>query len=411
MGEAEVGVERLGELALAGDRGEVHDRVGAGDDIGEGRVVRPRSATTTARRRRPQVRPTSMPAHVVPGVGQAGRQAAADAAGGARDRDSHRPMLADGRLGTVWFHGAVGSYDDEDPGLPLKLWPCSNGEYLPAPLDDLRREAMRRGPRRRRRARPSAPLVAPAVPALVGRHGVRVGRPPGVQRRAVRRRGHRARRRVPGPGVCGDRPRGGDDDDPRPVAVPVPAGHRSAGVAARPGRRRPDPLPRVRRLGDRLPAGRAGPPSASTASRPSTGTTWCSAGATPPSPSSRPSRWSAADPLSIDAMAPGATWRPSCADDRVLIQGHAVPDVGPLDAALASTTTCASQIFSNSDFAAIEGFSMPASDGHRPLDARGLLVNDRLEPTPTVGRRPIEQPEEELLQPLCHGTALAFADG
>ncbi len=33
---------------------------------------------------------------------------------------------------------------DTDPGLPLKLWPCSNGEYLPPPLDELRREAMRR---------------------------------------------------------------------------------------------------------------------------------------------------------------------------------------------------------------------------------------------------------------------------
>jgi hypothetical protein len=33
---------------------------------------------------------------------------------------------------------------DDDPGLPLKLWPCSNGEYLPAPLDELRVEAMRR---------------------------------------------------------------------------------------------------------------------------------------------------------------------------------------------------------------------------------------------------------------------------
>ena len=34
--------------------------------------------------------------------------------------------------------------DEPDPGLPLKLWPCSNGEYLPAPLDELRAEAMRR---------------------------------------------------------------------------------------------------------------------------------------------------------------------------------------------------------------------------------------------------------------------------
>ena len=38
-----------------------------------------------------------------------------------------------------------GVHDDgDDPGLPLKLWPCSNGEYLPPPLDELRAEAMRR---------------------------------------------------------------------------------------------------------------------------------------------------------------------------------------------------------------------------------------------------------------------------
>ncbi len=34
--------------------------------------------------------------------------------------------------------------DDDDPGLPLKLWPCSNGEFVPPPLDPFRREAMRR---------------------------------------------------------------------------------------------------------------------------------------------------------------------------------------------------------------------------------------------------------------------------
>ena len=34
--------------------------------------------------------------------------------------------------------------NDDDPGLPFKLWPCSNGEFLPAHLDDLRIEAMRR---------------------------------------------------------------------------------------------------------------------------------------------------------------------------------------------------------------------------------------------------------------------------
>jgi predicted TIM-barrel fold metal-dependent hydrolase len=34
--------------------------------------------------------------------------------------------------------------DDADPGLPLKLWPCSNGEFVPPAIDELRAEAMRR---------------------------------------------------------------------------------------------------------------------------------------------------------------------------------------------------------------------------------------------------------------------------
>ncbi len=45
----------------------------------------------------------------------------------------------------------------------------------------------------------------------------------------------------------------------------------------------------------------------------------------------------AADPLSIDAMERGkALAAELCGDGRVLIQGHAVPDVGPLETALAS---------------------------------------------------------------------------
>ena len=44
-----------------------------------------------------------------------------------------------------------------------------------------------------------------------------------------------------------------------------------------------------------------------------------------------------ADPLSIDAMERGkALAAELCGDGRVLIQGHAVPDVGPLDAAVAA---------------------------------------------------------------------------
>jgi hypothetical protein len=33
---------------------------------------------------------------------------------------------------------------DDDPGLPIKFGPCSNGEYVPAPLTAVEREAIRR---------------------------------------------------------------------------------------------------------------------------------------------------------------------------------------------------------------------------------------------------------------------------
>ena len=33
---------------------------------------------------------------------------------------------------------------DDDPGLPIKFGPCSNGEFIPAPLTPVEKEAMRR---------------------------------------------------------------------------------------------------------------------------------------------------------------------------------------------------------------------------------------------------------------------------
>src|SRR3990170_145626 len=36
---------------------------------------------------------------------------------------------------------------DLDPGLPIKFGPCSNGEYVPAPLTAVEREAIRRARR------------------------------------------------------------------------------------------------------------------------------------------------------------------------------------------------------------------------------------------------------------------------
>ena len=73
----------------------------------------------------------------------------------------------------LWFDGPVGAVDD-DPGLPLKLWPCSNGEYLPAAARRAARRGDAQGPGERRRPCPAPRLVAPAVPALGGRDGRRV---------------------------------------------------------------------------------------------------------------------------------------------------------------------------------------------------------------------------------------------
>src|SRR5579872_7095202 len=35
-------------------------------------------------------------------------------------------------------------WDDEDPGLPIKITPVANDEYVPAPLSPVAREAVRR---------------------------------------------------------------------------------------------------------------------------------------------------------------------------------------------------------------------------------------------------------------------------
>ena len=37
--------------------------------------------------------------------------------------------------------------ESDEPGLPIKFGPCSNGEYVPAPLTAVEREAIRRAHR------------------------------------------------------------------------------------------------------------------------------------------------------------------------------------------------------------------------------------------------------------------------
>ena len=83
-----------------------------------------------------------------------------------------------------------------------------------------------------------------------------------------------------------------------------------------------------------------------------------------------------ADPLSIDAMERGkALAAELCGDGRVLIQGHAVPDVGPLDAALAAMA----------DVAAAHELCAWKAYTHAPT---GWYLDDH-DPSPAGGRRAV----------------------
>ena len=113
---------------------------------------------------------------------------------------------------------------------------------------------------------------------------------------------------------------------------------RVAGRRRRGRRRRADPLPRVRRLGHGFPQGDCGEDDPIDCFSAEYWRDLVLAGSdTAVAVISAVPVVGAADPLSIDAMERGrALAAELCGDDRVLIQGHAVPDVGPLDAALAS---------------------------------------------------------------------------
>src|SRR6266487_2564075 len=76
--------------------------------------------------------------------------------GGAADFERSRPQ-AGCRSRSAQVCGPVGDFCDaagrmreqvsveDDPGLPIKFGPCSNGEYVPAPLTAVERAASREG--------------------------------------------------------------------------------------------------------------------------------------------------------------------------------------------------------------------------------------------------------------------------
>ncbi len=223
------------------------------------------------------------------------------------------------------MHGDVGARDDVDPGLPLKLWPCSNGEYLPPRLDELRAEAMRRaradadhharrhGWSRRRFLLSSAGMASglAALQACSDERSASESTEPG------------GRFTVPATAAT----------DPEEATTTV-HGEPDAGIV-------------VDVQTHFLESGEWG-----------TGFPQGSCGEAEPIDCFSAEYWrdlvlagsdtavavisaipvvGEADPLSIDAMERGrALAAELCGDGHVLIQGHAVPDVGPLDAALAA---------------------------------------------------------------------------
>lgn len=242
-------------------------------------------------------------------------------------RSDDRTLFLDNRSPSV-FDGGV----DDEERLPLKLWPCSNGEYLPPALDDLRREAMRRArdaadeqARRhrwsRRRFLTSAAGMAAGLVALESAAADRA-------RATGRERGGR---------FTVDPAAGGDPAGAHEVV------HGPAGAA---------PVIDVQtHFLENLDTFGGGFPQAQ-----------CGAG--DPADCFSVESWydlvfnqsdtavavisavpvvADPDPLSIDAMEQGRALADElCGDGRVLIQGHAVPDVGPIEAVAASMVELAS---------------------------------------------------------------------
>ena len=229
---------------------------------------------------------------------------------------------------------AARDLDDADPGLPLKLWPCSNGEYLPAPLDDLRREAMRQariaaddharrhGWSRRRFLLSSAGMASGliALQACNDERAASEGTEPGgrftVPSSAATDTAE-AERTVHGSTTV---PTDSTDDEVE-VIVDVQTHFLESG-----------------NWGVNFPQGQCGEAEAIDCFSAEYWRDLVLGGSdTAVAVISAVPVVGDADPLSIDAMERGKEVAAAlCGDDHVLIQGHAVPDVGPLDVALAS---------------------------------------------------------------------------
>jgi hypothetical protein len=238
----------------------------------------------------------------------------------------------------------VGDRDDRDPGLPLKLWPCSNGEYLPPPLDELRSEAMRRAraaadhharrhgwSRRRFLLSPAGMASGLAVlQACSDEQSRSQGTEPGGRfsvPESAATDPEEATTTVHGPSTSAAAP---STTEPETTTTAPPA---------------PDLIVDVQThfleggdFGGGFPQAACGEAEPIDCFAPEYWRDLVLAGSdTAVAVISAIPVVGEADPLSIEAMERGkALAAELCGDGHVLIQGHAVPDVGPLDAALAS---------------------------------------------------------------------------
>jgi uncharacterized protein len=232
--------------------------------------------------------------------------------------------------------------DEDDPGLPLKLWPCSNGEYLPPPLDDLRVEAMRRaraaadhharrhGWSRRRFLLSSAGMASGliALQACSDERSASQGTEPG------------GRFTVPSSAAT----------DAEEAEITVHGSTAEPPATANEGRDEGEVVVDVQThflesgaWGATFPQGQCGEAEPIDCFSAEYWRDLVLGGSdTAVAIISAVPVVGAADPLSIEAMERGKELAAElCGDERVLIQGHAVPDVGPLDMALASMTEVA----------------------------------------------------------------------
>lgn len=238
---------------------------------------------------------------------------------------------------------------DDDPGLPLKLGRCSNGEYVPAPLDPVAAEAMRRA--RRLSDRSALRLGWDRRRFLTSSCGLAAGL---VALQACRDEARRSGAPTSAGPTAGPTTTGAGGRFDVPAEASTEPELATTTVHTAPGTLVVDVQNHLLdyELHPDAPTFGAGFPQAA-----------CDAG--DPRQCFTPQRWAdlvfsqsdttmavlsaipvigTANPLTIEAMERGrAVAAELCGDGRVLLRGQAAPDVGPIEAALEAMSAVAAE--------------------------------------------------------------------